>query len=300
VVLSTYQRDPAVIVSLAIKLLKPVKFTQALTLASEESLIRALESPAPSANILAITIIEKAATAPSDAAILSIMNGVVASFLRTWLSSPSVEVGEKATKALGDLLDVDCDRTRSSSINAQMNGLEITVRSTPGQGLLWRRIFNDKDIYSSIFSLCSHDTIGTGVGQLDERQKSLAQARLLRILPRLAGLDFNKITHSDFPDIDARYGLEDGDHGLLYFAATEMIDQDDILMRLTRQDFFREFLDIFSQTEFSKSALQYVGGMMKTVIEDDPGIYKSLESLALSPTSSPELVELLQRLNEYL
>lgn len=236
-----------------------------------------------------MTVIEKAAKSPGDAAILSVMNGVVASFLRTWLSSPSVEVGEKATKVLGDLLDVDCNRARAASMNARMNGLEITVRATPGQGLLWRRIFQDRDIYRSIFWLCSHDTTGTGEGQLDERQKSLAQARLLRILPRLAALDFERVTRSEFRD-----------DGILNFAATDMIDQEDILMRLTRMDFFAELLDTISQTEFSAQTIEYLGVLMKEIIEDDPAVYKSLESLALSENSSPELVELLQKLNKYL
>ena len=89
------------------KLLRPVPFTQALTLASEDALIQALRSPAPAAAILAITVIAKAARSPGDTAILSIMKGVVENLIRTWLSTPYVEVGEKATKVLGDLLEVD-------------------------------------------------------------------------------------------------------------------------------------------------------------------------------------------------
>jgi hypothetical protein len=121
-ILSTYQRDPSILASLAIKLLKPIQFTQALTLASEESLVQALLSPAPSANTLGITVIEKAARSPSDTAILSIMKDVVEAFLRIWLSTPDVGVGEKAAKALGDLLDMDCDRR---SIVKRMNGMVL-------------------------------------------------------------------------------------------------------------------------------------------------------------------------------
>ena len=294
-ILSTYEKDPTILASLATKLLKPIQFTQALTLASEDSLIQALRSPAPSANILGLTVIEKAARSASDTAILSIMKGVVMAFIRTWLSTPHVEVGEKATKALGDLLDVDCDRR---TIEKRMDGMEITLRRTPGQGLLWRRIFQDREIYDLLFDLCSFETIGSEEGQLDERQKSLAQARLLRILPRLAALDFHTVSHSNFPDVEAEYGLE-GEVGVLWFAAAHMVNkEEDMLMHITVIDFFAEFLESISITEISPSTMAYLKKLLKKVTESDQTMYKSLESIALHPESAPELVDLLVKLNQ--
>jgi hypothetical protein len=288
-------------VSLAIKFLKPLRFTDVLTLASEESLARALESPARSANILALTVIEKASKAPSDTAILSTMKGVIVALIRTWLSSPSVEVGEKATKTLGDLLEVDCDRASAANLNTQMNGLEITPRNPPGQGLLWRRIFHDQDIYALLFDLCSPTTTGTPPGQLDARQKSLAQARLLRLIPRLAQLDFATLSRSDFPDVAARYGFAHSERGLLYFATVQMVDKSDMLMHITLIDFVAEFLDMVaqSQMQISGTVMQYLVSLMKTATETDQALYKSLEALAMAENSSPELVELLHKLNEY-
>jgi hypothetical protein len=281
------------------KLLRPVPFTQALTLASEDALIQALRSPAPAAAILAIAVIEKAARNPSDTAILSIMKGVVENFLRTWLSTPHVEVGEKATKVLGDLLEVDCDRRSSAGIDTKMNGLQLASNIPPGQGLLWRRIFQDREIYDLLFSLCSFHTIGTGEGQLDTRQKSLAQARLLRVLPRLAVLDFQTITHSQFPEIEERYGVDE--QGVLYFAAVDMVNkEEDMLMHITVIDFFAEFLEVMSTTELTKTTMDYLAALMKKVASTDTTLYKSLEAMALSPETSPELVDLLVRLNEYL
>ncbi|KAG0650438.1 hypothetical protein D0Z07_3153 [Hyphodiscus hymeniophilus] len=296
-ILTTYQKDPTILASLAVKLLKPIPFTQVLTLASEESLIQALLSPAPSANVLAITVIEKASRSPGDTAILSIMQGVVKSFLRTWLSTPHVDVGEKATRALGDLLEVDCDRR---SITPRMNGMDLASRIPPGQGLLWRRLFQDHDIYEMIFSLCSSQTIGTGEGELDERQKSLAQARLLRILPRLAALDFHAISHTNFTDVEVRYGLQGGEQGILWFAAVDMVNkEEDMLMHITVIDFFAEFLDVMSTTEITQSMMNYLAALLKKVTEADQTMYKSLESIAMNPESSPELVDLLVRLNQH-
>lgn len=244
-----------------------------------------------------MTVIEKAARSPSDTAILSIMKGVVESFLRTWLSTPHVEVGEKATKALGDLLEVDCDRR---SINTRMNGMDLAPRTPPGQGLLWRRIFQDRDIYDLIFSLCSFETIGTGEDRIDKRQKSLAQARLLRVLPRLAALDFHTISHTNFPDIEARYGLQEGEQGILWFAATDMVNkEEDMLMHITVIDFFAEFLEVLSTTEITQHTMDYLAELLKEVTQTDQTMYKSLESIAMNSESSPELVDLLIRLNQH-
>jgi hypothetical protein len=168
----------------------------------------------------------------------------------------------------------------------------------PGQGLLWRRIFQDREIYDLLFSLCSFHTIGTGSGQLDERQKSLAQARLLRVLPRLAVLDFQTITRSHFPEIEGRYKIDE--HGLLYFAAVDMVNkEEDMLMHITVIDFFAEFLDVMSTTELTKNTMDYLAALMKKVARTDETLYKSLEAMALNPETSPELVDLLVKLNGY-
>lgn len=226
------------------------------------------------------------------------MKGVVENFLRTWLSSPHVEVGEKATKALGDLLEVDSDRRSGAGIDVQMNGMQLASRNPPGQGLLWRRVFQDREIYGLLFSLCSSQTVGNRDGELNERQKSLAQARLLRVLPRLAALDFQKISHTQFPGIEQRYDQQE--RGLLYFAAVDMVNkEEDMLMHVTLIDFFSEFLDTMSTTELTKPAMDYLGALMKRATGSDVALYKSLESLALSPESSPELVDLLVKLSQY-
>lgn len=142
--------------------------------------------------------------------------------------------------------------------------------------------------------------MGTGEGQLDDRQKSLAQARLLRVLPRLGALDFYMISHTNFHDIEDRYGSREGEHGLLYFAAAEMVNkEEDMLMHVTLIDFFAEFLEVMSATELKKSTLDYLAALLKTVTAADTTMYKSLESIAFNPDSSPELVDLLVKLNEY-
>jgi len=225
------------------------------------------------------------------------MKGVVENFLRTWLSTPHVEVGEKATQVLGDLLEVDCDRRVSADLDTKMSGLQLATGMAPGQGLLWRRISQDREVYDLIFSLCSYDTVGTGEGQLDERQKSLAQARLLRVLPRLAVLNFQAVTRSQFPEIDTKYGSQEP--GLLYFAAVDMVKkEEDMLMHITVIDFFAEFLESMSTTELAKPTMDYLTTLVKKAAGSDPILYKSLEGLATSPETLPELTDLLVKLND--
>ncbi|QSZ31279.1 hypothetical protein DSL72_000842 [Monilinia vaccinii-corymbosi] len=294
-ILLTTRQDPTVLASLSVKLLQPITFPQALELAAEDALIIALRSPIPAANILAVTIIEKAAKSPSHVALLSNMKGVVENYIRAWLSNPHVEVGEKTTQVLGKLLAVDSDRR--SSITNGVGSMDLDSRHPPGQGLLWRRIFQDQDAYEMLFSLCSLNTIGTGDDGLGGRQKTLAQARLLRLLPRLASLDSRMISQTYLPEVDKKYISQGGKHGLLYFAAMEMVDKEDLLMHMTLTIFFLEFLDAISTTELTGPTKEYVAAMMKKAMESDVELRQSVEDITVSPDSTPELIALVHSLS---
>ena len=95
----------------------------------------ALRSPAPSANLLALTIVHKAVRSPGDTSILSIMQTLMLQYVETWLSTPHVEIGERATQALGDLLEVDCDHRNSAELTTKLSGLQLSSRMPPGQGM---------------------------------------------------------------------------------------------------------------------------------------------------------------------
>lgn len=270
-ILKKYEQDPAHLCSLAIKLLGPVNFTQVLSLASEDAIIQALRSTAPSANILAMTVLEKAANSPADAAILAMMNNVITNFLTQWLSAPQVEVGEKGGKVLGDLLDVDSDSRPPDGLS--VNGTEIVVKKPIGQGLMWRRIFHDHDIYDVILSLCSQH------GPLDIQQRSLAQGRLLRVLPRLSALNFRTLTSTDFTDLNARYANINSNAGLLHFAALHMIDKEDLLMHLNLIDFFEALLSIQRITPFSAQKIDTLKQLVREATEQDNVLKAAIRSL---------------------
>ncbi|CAL8579685.1 hypothetical protein XPA_005419 [Xanthoria parietina] len=101
---------------------------------------------------------------------------------------------------------------------------------------MWRRVFRDKDIYDSIFRVCS--LVGAGQnGQLGKRDKTVAQARLLDLLVKI---DCESIRRPQIAEIESRYGVKDG---LMEFAALKMVDyEDDVLMHMTLIDFFADLL----------------------------------------------------------
>ncbi|KAL2761021.1 hypothetical protein ACRALDRAFT_2024889 [Sodiomyces alcalophilus JCM 7366] len=264
-ILKTTPHDPAVPVSLTIKLLGPVSFSHALTLADQDALISALSSPAPSAKALAMTILHKAAASPSDTAHLATMPLLLSHFLHTWLATPQVEVGEKASRVLGDLLETDATAEpirRPSSHTAAItvdgvvwaNGSTATSTAEPahlrprGQGTLWHRLFHDPTLYTHLYSLPRGKDI-LAASDLTAHQTTLAQGRILRILPRLAALNFAAVTQPPQPTLapvpDQLAGVDvDTSTGLLPFAALRMVDKEDVLMHRNLVHFFEGLLSL--------------------------------------------------------
>ncbi|OBR12906.1 hypothetical protein CH63R_05202 [Colletotrichum higginsianum IMI 349063] len=274
-ILKTTPHDPSPIVSLTIKLLSPVPFTQTLQLADESSLIAALRSPAPSANLLALAILAKAASSPSDAALLSLMPRVLEELIRRWLSAPQVEVGEKATRVLGDILEVDCELPPPPAPSAPSTlGHELARRRhAPGQGRVWRRIFHDRDLFALVLSLARGQDPADDAA-LSPRQLSLAQGRVLRILPRLATLNIAEIAASPFPDLTGS-----ADSGLLQLAALHMVDKTDTLMHLNLVDFFETLMSVMRVAEHSHRTMGILRDVVRQANRNDDVLRMALLSL---------------------
>ena len=262
-ILKQYTQDPAAIVSLTIKLLGPVSFTQVLQLASPSDLIQALQSPAPAANLLVLAILHKAAASPEDITTLCSATLLVSTFIHRWLTAPQVEVGQKAGKVLGDLLDIDCELPPPPPPTRPVDPLHtpLVLRKAPGQGRLWRLLFTDLPTYTLITDLVSGRHLDTAN---DPRQLSLAQGRLLRILPRLAAIDFRAVSHSQITpptpihftngtgsDANAEQGHPKPGEGLLQYAALRMVQKTDVLMHLSLVDFFETLVSLLRVTEAS-------------------------------------------------
>lgn len=236
------------LITLTIKLLRPLPFTHALELCQPEYLATALASPEEHINNLALAILEKAAHSPSDASILASADesGLLEAFLERWLISPSVAVGQQGVLLLGDLLDVDCPLSQPLFTDEQKEVLDIRLvaRRAAGHGAVWRRLFGDEALCWQILQKIETDLLVPNPSSDEKKnkliaaQRSFAQDRLLRLLPRLAILDFSALTHSLAP-----LGPDASSVSLLEFATLHMVDrQTDPLVYLTWIDYMQKLV----------------------------------------------------------
>ncbi|KAF2964411.1 hypothetical protein GQX73_g9170 [Xylaria multiplex] len=271
-ILRRYQCDPHALCNLAIILVGPLDFHQVMSYASQEALIQALRSPAPSANLLAMTIVAKAAKSPSDAAVLAAMKDVVTSFVTRWLSAPEVEIGGMGTQVLGDLLMIDSPQwpiERPGECDESLREPARVTSNALGQGFVWRRIFYDRDVYDLILSLCSNGPHQSAKGGLSPYQLSLAQGRLLHLLPRLSVYHLDVVTKTIFPDIHQRYMNSEAPGGLLFFAALHMVDLQDTLMNSLFIEFFETLFNVQLDTPASTFKMDTLRKLYRAVIQND-------------------------------
>ncbi|KAM0486154.1 hypothetical protein ACHAPX_000856 [Trichoderma viride] len=285
-ILKSATQDPSPLLSLTIKLLSPLTFTRTLTIADPPSILAALKSPLPGANLLALAIIHKAAKAPTEAALFSTLPDVVEALIRRWLESPDVAVGERAAKVLGDLLETDCATIRptegvngASSYN--INGFSTTSRRRiPGHGRLWNVIFTQRPFLELIKTLCSPETADPPTRP--RHQTSLSQGRLLRLLTRLAALDIRAISTAHQQDIFplSTTAIAPSDQGILQWAALEMLSgSDDILMHLNLIDFFETFVSVTRVSHLTPEENAIAKKLIKVAAEGDGELKEALRGL---------------------
>ena len=185
--------------------------------------VAGLTAPSPSVNTTTLNLLQKAQHRIGDVGIVAGKADVVGALVRLWLCSHDTAVARLAHDVISGLLQ------------AEVESHENTV-FTEGRWM-WRRMFRDRDIYGSIFSICSLTTAGQD-GQPSKREKTVAQARLLEMILRIDG---DAVRQSQIPEIEKRYGVNDG--GLLHFAAIHMVDyQNDVLMHVNLLDFYAMYL----------------------------------------------------------
>ncbi|MCJ1385170.1 hypothetical protein MMC17_008291 [Xylographa soralifera] len=231
----TLRQNPQPATELILNLIRPesYKFAQVLRIQPNVDLVAGLCSPNSDVNLVTLSLLSKACSSSGDAGIIATSPETVAALVRLWLSTSATEVATKGLEVLSSLLRIDATTAPDGDTN--MVGYSLKVY---GQGLMWRRVFHDKDVYELFFSICSLTTAGQ-VGQPSKREKTISQARLLDFI--LAFSNFEQISSSQLPDIEKKYGLSEG--GLLDFAAVHMIDwKDDLLMHASLIDFFTKLL----------------------------------------------------------
>ncbi|KAH8147762.1 uncharacterized protein LAJ45_08228 [Morchella importuna] len=226
-VLAVVNEDPTPITTLLQHLLTTTTFTELLAFASQPQTLQLLSAASPAVRILGLSILEKAAAAPSEVGIVASWSDVVQKLVEVLLCDSDTGVASRAADVLVKLLAADL-----------------------GVGLLWRRIFEDEGVYGTFFRLCSWKGEELPEGK---KAKTEAQGRLLQVVARMAALDFSAVSTSAFPAIDKKYAAsEEACGGLLEFAARWAVDADgDVMMHMVLLDFYTLLLQ-------STKALDYL------------------------------------------
>lgn len=220
-------------------------------------------------NRLMLTLLGKATTSAADAAHAASMLETMQAVVRLWLGAADAGVAAQAGTLLLDLLRVD-------RLQPPADGEERLPRG--GLGFVWKRLFEDRDVYAAFIQSCSLDF----KDHLSKNQKTLAQARLMDWLPKVAEMDWTAVSRSYHSDVESVAGVEK--NGLLEFAALRMVDfKDDVLMHRCLIDFYADLLSCSSQLgtaglipgltseKNSSPALQYF--MMHGVHERTTALY---------------------------
>ncbi|KAL9134284.1 MAG: hypothetical protein Q9175_004536 [Cornicularia normoerica] len=225
--LPTLQQDPTPVTNLINVLVLPTKydFTRVLTIQPPVDFTAGFLSSLPPINLAVLSLLEKATYRKSDIDIVAGKADVIAALIKLWLCTPDTAVATRAHDVIVRLLLADEGKNTMSDSGIME------------ENLMWRRILRDRDIYGSIFSICSLST-AVQEGPLSRREKTHAQARLLDMLLKI---DSNPVRTSQIPDIEQRFGVNNG--GLLHFAAIHMVDyRDDVLMHMTLIEFYAKYL----------------------------------------------------------
>lgn len=228
--LTTLQQDATPAINLLFRFLEDLTYTDVLNFGAlpfTDGL--AMGEHMVSYNRLMLTILGKATEKPADAAQVASMLDTMLALVRLWLCTTDTGIASQASKLLLDLLRVDQEVQTDPDAHLPSGG----------QGLVWKRIFGDSNVYATFFEACS--LRGQVAGhEMSKNQHTLAQARLLEWLPTVGALDWSTISKSHHPDIEKQYSVTEG---LLEFAAAKMVDyKDDVLMHRCLVDFYSDLL----------------------------------------------------------
>jgi len=245
--LQALQEDPRPLTRLLEQVVLSLPFDELKETITSDKLEEGLTSPVVPIQLLILAYLLKAAESPSGAAFVACSPSLTLTLVTTWLSSGSTEVADKCLDVVTALLTVDSPTTSTFIVSSTAGG------EAHGQGLLWRRMFSDPEVYILLFEWTSlsksKHNVSTKKGL---QQATISQGRLFDCLARLAQVDWRQITTSSLPDVERQFMIGDAASqpfgGILRYAATDMIDPSDYLMEVLRQDFFAKLLGVVEDT----------------------------------------------------
>ncbi|KAF3395844.1 hypothetical protein F1880_006798 [Penicillium rolfsii] len=247
VLLPVLREDPTPLTTLTSAACASFSFTEIRSVEPTINLIAGFKAPSEPINLLALSLLAKAGQSSSDAAIVAGDSELVAALVELWLSTSSTAVSQAALEVLWALLEVD-----SASPLEQGEYDHTGDDGRVGQGLMWRRIFTDKDVYGLLFGLCSLSN--DAPGELSKRERTVAQGRLMGLLVKAGRLNWDAISKSQLADVESKYQSS----SILHFAASQMVDLGDVLMHMTLLSFYRDLLDIDAPGLVARASVQSV------------------------------------------
>lgn len=274
--LQNLQQDPRPLTRLLERDISLIPFDELKNSISAQKLEEGLESPSVPVQLLCIAYLRKAADTPSGASFVAASSDLVQTFLTLWLATENTEVAERALEAIEALLVVDSTESTTVITSGERLG------EVQGQGLLWRRIFNDADVYAILFEWTSLATTRQDINtKKGLHLVTISQGRLFDFIARVASLGWATVTTSSLPSIESKYTSGMGDDpygGLLRYAASYMIDASDIIMEVLRQDFFVKVLGVVEDNNIQSvsprllEAIQQGAGVETTRGPEDVGL----------------------------
>ncbi|GAM84145.1 hypothetical protein ANO11243_021380 [Dothideomycetidae sp. 11243] len=259
--------DPTPLNRFLMVLLEPYSFSDILGFSDDIDFVAGLRPEAVPYNRLLLSILAKATRRSSDAATVAGRAEVISALLTLWLTASQAGVAQEAGHVLYKLLKIDLGPEGSDTFTRQ--------------GLVWKRIFQDKDVYSLIYSICSHDPKKSH-HELSRSQRTLAQSRLLEMLPKLSALDWTAMTRSHIEQVESTYASKPT-FGLLGFAALDMVNtEDDVLMHKCLIEFFSDLIETVTIGTADTSRDSSVSLDLLTAI----GVHEQLMDFYVDPNES--------------
>ncbi len=276
--LQTLQQDPRPLTRLLERVISLLPFDELKATISAEKLEGGLNSVSIPIQLLCLAYLRKASDLPSGASFVAASSSLVQCLFTTWLSSESTEVAERSLEVIEALLAVD-----SPNSTTVLSGGR-SFAEAQGQGFLWRRVFHDPDVYVLLFEWTSLSKSKRDLKTKKGMQLvTISQARLFDFVARIAPYDWSAVTTSSLPQIETQFMAEIGAGepvgGILRYASSSMIDKDDILMKVLRQDFFQKLLGVVEDDENQNvsarllEAIQEGAGVDTTKTVEDGGLH---------------------------
>ncbi len=240
--LRTSQDDLESLVGFLSDAVEFVTFNDLQALIPGEVVTEGLSSSAPAVQGLSLSYLKKAAESPSGAAFVAKDDALVRALIKLFLTSKSTQVGGvKALETILLLLSVDNPEVVTTVFD------HGTVGETRGQGLLWRRIFHNEEIYDLFFQFTSDQASSPDVSRSDI---TTAQARLLDLISGVAKMRWDVIHDSTRSYMktssSSQFRSSAHERSLLRYATLSMVDRTDPLMTNILVDFLTKLLELQS------------------------------------------------------